>query len=84
MSPVANAHAGIAQSVEQLMRNQQVVSSSLISSSKERKINGSSVLFLRKKRCGKSGSLFTFLPVCAMVYKGKYGYTNQNEINIRR
>ncbi len=34
MTPVVFFHAGIAQSVEQLIRNQQVVSSSLISSSK--------------------------------------------------
>ena len=38
MTPVVFFHAGIAQSVEQLIRNQQVVSSSLISSSKERKV----------------------------------------------
>ena len=69
MSPVANAHAGIAQSVEQLIRNQQVVSSSLISISKERKVEGSSGLFFAEKRGGKRGALFTFLPVCAIVYK---------------
>ena len=69
--PWQNAYAGIAQSVEQLIRNQQVVSSSLISSSKERKVKGSFVLFFAEKRRGKCGSLFTFLPGCAMVDTGK-------------